>query len=422
MNRRQNDRGPFDKSRTSSVATYFNGPGPLTLLRMDYVYLDNAEATKPDPDVLEEVSVYQEEWYGVPSSDYGHTYDLEALEAVEEGRDRVASAIGADGDQVVFTSGAVESNNLAVKGVARRAGGGHLVVSEIEHSSVLDSASRLESDGFEVTEVEVDVDGLVDPDDVDDAIGEETALVSIGHANNEIGVIQDVEAIGEVCEDREVLFHTDASASFTKTELDVDEAKADLVSLTGGLIHGPKGVGALYVRNDRKLEPILDGDDEEYGLRPGAVNVPGVVGFGVAAERGVETDYSGTRELRDLLIDGVREVERTSVNGSVESRLPTNVNATFFDIEGESILLHLDMRGVAVSTGSACYSKKLAPSHVLSAIGLSPEVSHGSIRFSLSKYTTKEEVEYTLDQLDDVVDRLREISAMGEKRKVPEGR
>jgi len=389
---------------------------------MSYVYLDNAAATKPDPEVLEKMRVYQEEWYGIPSSDYGHTYDLEALEAVNEARETVASAIGAEEDQVVFTSTATESNNLAIKGAVRKAGEGHVVISDIEHSSVLESAKTLKSEGYDVTKVGVDEGGVVDPAEVEEAIRDDTVLVSVMHANREIGVVQDLETIGEVCDDHDVLFHTDAAASFTKVPLDVEDAKLDFASFSGSQIHGPKGVGALYVRNDRKLQSLIDGGDEEMGLRAGTENVPGIVGFSKAVELGEETDYDEVAALRDQLIDGISEIERTKLNGPRKDRLPTNVNTTFLDIEGESILLHLDMRSIAVSTGSACYSKQLQPSHVLSAIGLSPEVSHGSIRFTLSKYTTQDEIEFALEQVEEVVSQLREISAMGRKKNVPGGR
>ncbi|MBS1263337.1 MAG: Cysteine desulfurase IscS 2 [Methanonatronarchaeales archaeon] len=391
-------------------------------ISMTQVYLDNASAAKPFPEVLEAMRPYQEEMYGVPSSDYGHTFDLQAIDAVEDARESAASAMGAEPDRVVFTSGATESNNLAVKGAAYRAGGGHVVVSEVEHSSVLNSAESLSSCGFDVTRVGVDGEGFVDPAEVEGAIRDDTILVSVMHANNEIGTIQELEAIGDVCEDSDVLFHSDASAAFTKTPLDVDAAKLDLASFSGNQVHGPKGTGALYVRNDRKISRVLEGGDEEMGVRPGTVNVPGVVGFGKAVDISEELDYGEVSRLRDRLIDGVLEMDRTRLNGSRENRLPTNVNTTFLDIEGESILLHLDMRGVAVSTGSACYSKKLAPSHVLTAVGLSPEVSHGSIRFSLSVNNSEEEIDYTLEQLREVVSSLREISAMGRKRSVPGGR
>lgn len=389
---------------------------------MTYVYLDNAASTKPDPEVLDAVRTYQEEWYGIPSSDYGHTYDIECIEALESAREKVSGALGAEEGSVAFTAGTTESNNIAIKGAAGRTGEGHVVVSEIEHSSVLESARTLKGHGFDVTRVGVDRDGRVDPADVQDAIRDDTVLVSIGHANNEMGVVQDIAAIGQVCDENDVLFHTDATSSFTKVPLDVEDAKVDLATLSSRHIHGPKGVGGLYVRSDRKLKKVIDGGDEEFGVRAGTPNVPAIVGFAKAVEIGQETDYGPVQELRDRLIDGILDMERTQLNGSREHRLPTNVNTTFLDIEGESILLHLDMRNIAVSTGSACYSKKLAPSHVLSAIGLSPEVSHGSIRFSLSKYTTEEEVDYTLEQVEEVTTSLRQISAMGRKKHVPGGR
>lgn len=389
---------------------------------MSYVYLDNAGTTRPDPEVLDAMRTYQEEWYGVPSSDYGHTFDIEAIEALEDARETVSDAIGAEDGEVAFTSGTTESNNVALKGAARKAGEGHVVVSETEHSSILNSASTLKDRGFDVTEVGVDGEGRLDLEELEDVVRDDTVLVSVGHANNEIGVVQDIEAIGEICDENDALFHTDATSSFTKVPLDVEEAKVDLATLSSRHVHGPKGVGALYVRSDRELAKVIDGGDEEFGVRAGTPNVPGIVGFAKAAEIGRETDYGEVQELRDTLIDGILDMERTRLNGSREHRLPTNVNTTFHDIEGESILLHLDMRDIAVSTGSACYSKKLKPSHVLDAIGLSPEVAHGSIRFSLSKYTTEEEIDYALEQVEEVTTNLREISAMGRKRSVPGGR
>ena len=393
-----------------------------------WIYLDNAATTPLDPRVLEAMMPYLTDRFGNASSHH-HAYGWEAEEAVEAARAQVAALLGAPVRSLVFTSGATESNNLAIKGVfgAYRSKGNHLLVSRIEHKAVLDVCAALEKQGAEVTRLPVDGEGRVDPDAVGRAIRETTILVSIMHANNEIGTIQDLAAIGEVCKRRGVVFHTDAAQSVGKIPFDVDALGVDLVSVSAHKIYGPKGVGALWIRRRSprvSLEPLVDGGGHESGFRSGTLNVPGIVGFGRAAEISAserEAEAERLRRLRDRLLAGIEAgLDDVDVNGDRRDRLPGNLNLSFGYVEGESLLLGLS--GIAVSTGSACTSASLEPSHVLRAIGRRAERAQSSIRFSLGRFNTEEEIEETIRRVVETVRSLRDLSPLYEMLREEAGR
>jgi cysteine desulfurase len=380
------------------------------------IYLDNATTTRTDPEVLKAMEPYFLDYYGLPTTEYGHSFGLRAKEALEEARETLARSIGAEPQEVVFTSGGTESNNLAIKGLALASKGKkHLITSKIEHTSVLNVVKSLEkTEGFKAGYLNVKEEGFLDLEQLKNEISRETLLVSIQHANQEIGTIQDTREIGEICKEKGALFHVDAAQSFTKLPINVKEMNIDLLSISSHKIHGPKGIGALYVKEGVSLKPLLEGAYHELGLRPGAENIPGAVGFGKAAELTNEKQIAHMEKLRDRLIDGLLETPDTRLNGPRgKGRLCNNVNITFKYVEGESVLLHLDMRGIIVTTGSACFSRTLEPSHVILALGLKHEDAHGSVRFSLSKFNTMEEMEYTIENVKDVVQQLRVMSPVG---------
>jgi len=377
------------------------------------VYLDNATTTALDCEVLEAMRPYFSEWYGSPTHEYGHAFGLKATEALEESREVIAESIGAEPGEIVFTSGGTESNNLAIKGLAlANKDMQQLVTSKIEHTSVLNVVKSLEKTGrFRARYLTVDREGFVDLEQLENEINEETLLVSIQHANQEIGTIQDIKEVGRICEDMGVLFHVDAVQSFTKVPIDVKKLDIDLLSISAHKIHGPKGIGALYVREGVKLKPLMEGEHREFGLRPGTENIPGAVGFAKAIETVNDSQLEHMRRLREHLTEGLIEIPDSRLNGPRgDKRLCNNVNITFKFVEGESVLLHLDMRGIIVTTGSACFSKTLEPSHVILALGLKHEDAHGSVRFSLSKYNTFDEMDYAVKNVKDVVEQLRVIS------------
>jgi len=381
------------------------------------IYLDNATTTTLDAEVLEVMRPYFFEWYGSPTHEYGHTFGLKAREALERSREAVASSIEASPEEVIFTSGGTESNNLAIKGLTlasedRR----HLITSKIEHASVLNVIKSLERVGFRAGYLNVDREGFIDLEQLKNEINEETLLVSVQHANQEIGTIQSVKEIGKICEEKGVLFHVDAVQSFTKVPIDVREMNIDLLSVSAHKIHGPKGIGALYVKEGTKLKPLIEGGYHEFGLRSGTENIAGAVGFAKAIEIVNKSQMEHMRGLRDYLMKGLLEIPDSKLNGPRgDKRLCNNVNVTFRFVEGESVLLHLDMRGIIVTTGSACFSKTLEPSHVILALGLKHEDAHGSVRFSLSKYNTLEEMDFTVENVKDVVGQLRVISPVGRR-------
>jgi len=355
--------------------------------------------------------------YGVPAGEFGYGLEEEAGEAIERARETIARRINANPEEVIFTSGGTESNNIAILGAARFRynKGKRVITSKIEHTSVLRIFDKLTRSGFEKVLLDVDREGFVNPADLKTSL-KDVRLVSVQHANQEIGVLQDVAAIGDIARDSGVLFHCDAVQSFAKEKIDVQAMKIDLLSVSSHLIHGPKGVGALYVRDGVKLEPLLEGDDREKGLRPGTPNVAGIVGFAKAVELMTDEDTARMRGLKDELMESLLSIPDSHLNGPRgERRLCNNVNVSFRYVEGEAILMHLDLKGLAVNTGSACYNQKLEPSHVIRAIGGTLEESHSSTRLSLSKWTNKEDVAFATETIKQVVETLRAQSPLAKK-------
>lgn len=379
------------------------------------VYLDNGATTKVADEVLEAMKPYFREKYGNASS--SHLLGREAKGALEEARGVIAKSIGARAEEIIFTSGGTESNNLALKGVAfaNRDRGDHIITTKIEHKCVLNSCKWLEKEGFKVTYLNVGPEGFVSLEDIKRNISNKTTIISVIHGNNEIGTIQNLEEIGKVCRERGVYFHTDACQSFTKTELDVKKQNLDMMTLNGHKIHGPKGVGALYIKKGTKIIPWQHGGEHEYGIRSGTENIPGVVGFAKAAELAMNKKHvKHMTELRNKLIDNVLDIKGVRLNGPIgDKRLCNNANFSFRGIEGEAIGGYLDQKGICSSTGSACSEKLLEPSYVLKAIGLKDEEANGSLRLTLSRYTTKEEIDYTLKVLPGIAKKLRRISPFG---------
>ena len=381
------------------------------------VYMDHAATTPVRPEVVEATLPYFSDRFGNPSSLYALA--REAKEAVEEARGRVAAAIGARPEEVFFTSGGTESDNWAVKGVAAalRKRGDHIITSAIEHHAVLHPCQALEKQGYRVTYLPVDEFGRVDPGAVEDAITDRTILVSVMAANNEIGTIQPIAEIGRIAHDHGILFHTDAVQAIGAYPVDVDAMGADLLALSAHKFGGPKGTGALYIRRGTRIATFMDGGAQERGRRAGTENVPGIVGLGRAIELAVgEMPRSSARiaAMRDRMIRGIlNAIPDTRLNGHPTERLPNNVNVAFRYVEGESILLLLDSLGIAASTGSACTSASLEPSHVLLACGLPPEQGHGSLRLTLGPGNTEDDTDYVLSVLPGVIERLRQISPLG---------
>ncbi|MCK4647573.1 cysteine desulfurase [Candidatus Pacearchaeota archaeon] len=377
---------------------------------MKQIYLDNAATTKVDEEVLKTMLPYFNERYGNASSQ--HLVGQEAKHGLEDSRRKIAKAIGAKQHEIIFTSGGTESNNFAIKGLffANFPEKNHIIISKIEHDCVLNACKWLETQEAEITYLNVDEEGFVNPKDVEKAITDKTILVSIIHGNNEIGTIQDLEAIGKICKQRGVLFHTDACQSFTKVLIDVKKQNLDLVTLNAHKIHGPKGVGALYKREGIKITPLAHGGGHEKNLRSGTENILGIVGFAKAIGITKEKDVEKMIQLRNRLIEGILKIPNVKLNGSKEKRLCSNVNVSFNNIEGEAIGGYLENYGICTSTGSACSSHSLESSHVLKAIGLSPIQANSSLRISLSKYTTQEEIDYFLEKLLKIVEKLRRIS------------
>lgn len=376
------------------------------------VYLDNGATTRVDPQVVSAMSEFFLDEYGNPSS--VHSLGSAAREVVESSRAKLAEMIGAAPDEIVFTSGGSESDNLALKGYARanRHKGNHIIVSAIEHKAVLKSCEALKQEGFDITLLPVDAEGFVSTAELESAITQRTILVSVMHANNVIGTIQDLASLGRVCKKHGVAFHSDTVQSFTKVPIDVEKMHVDMLSFSSHKIHGPKGVGALYVSKGVKLAKMIDGGPQEDGLRAGTENVPGIVGFVRAAGLVTSEEVSKMASLRDKLISRVlKEIPETQLNGP-RKRLANNVNISFKGIDGESILMALDSEGISVSTGSACSSHDSKPNHVLLAIGVPPEDCRGSVRMTLSKWTTDEEINYTVEKLKEIVFRLRKISPL----------
>lgn len=381
------------------------------------IYLDNAAATRMDERVLEAMKPYFFDVYAVATSQFGYSIGLDAREALDNARARIASALGAEPEEFIFTSGDTESSNLAIKGVALALGdkkGRHIITTPIEDFPVLHSVRTLERQGFRVTYVRVDETGRVDLDHLRESITPETILVSIQTANQEIGTLQDIRAIGEICREKGVLFHTDATHAFMRVPIDVREVPVDLITVSAHTIHGPKGIGGLYIRKGTPIKKIMDGGFQEFDLRPGLENIPGAVGFAKAVELVTPEETARLQRMRDRLLERLlNEIPHTRLNGHPVYRLPQNANVSFRFIEGESLLLHLDMRGIAVSTGSACFSRSLEASHVILGIGGDHERAHGSIRFTFGRYNKEEEVDIVVEAVKEIVHELRRISPLG---------
>jgi cysteine desulfurase len=388
---------------------------------MKRIYLDYAATTPTRPEVMQLMSPYFTDYFGNPSSIY--SYGQEARAAVEQSRAKVARLIGARNEEIVFTSGGTESDNTALHGVADalKSKGNHIITSSIEHHAVLHTCRALEAHGCKVTYLKVDKYGMVDPDDVKKAITDKTILISIMHANNEVGTIEPVAEIGKIAKESGVLFHTDAVQSAGHIPLDVDKLGIDLLSMSAHKLCGPKGVGALFLRRGVKLTPFMYGGGQEKDMRSGTENVPGIVGFGRAAElAGQELEVEADRisKLRDRLFEGIKQnIEFVSLNGHPVDRLPNNLNVNIAYIEGESIILNLDLEGICVSTGSACSSTSAEPSHVLLACGLLHENAHGSLRFTLGKWTEQADIDKVVKVLPGIVAKLRAMSPLFKKQK-----
>ena len=381
---------------------------------MDRIYLDNAATTAVDKRVLEAMLPYYSDIFGNPSS--LHSHGQEAKKAIEEAREKVAKALGADSEEIYFTSGGSESDNWALKGVAYalKEKGNHIITTEIEHHAVLHTCRYLEKEGFKVTYLPVDEYGLVKPEDLKKAITDKTILVSIMFANNEIGTIEPIEELVKIAHEKNIYFHTDAVQAVGNVPIDVKKLDVDLLSLSAHKIYGPKGVGALYIKKGVKIHSLIQGGTQEKNRRAGTENVPGIVGLGEAIElitKNLDSHINKLTFLRDKLINGILEkIPYTRLNGHPTKRLPGNVNVSFEFIDGESLILNLDMAGICASSGSACTSGSLEPSHVLLAIGLSKELARGSLRLTIGKDNTEEDIDKVLEALPQIVKRLRSIS------------
>lgn len=382
------------------------------------IYLDNAATTKTAPEVVEAMLPYFTELYGNPSSVY--SFSQKSKEAIMVGREKIAKALGAKTEEIYFTAGGSEADNWALKATAEayRSKGNHIITTKIEHHAILHTGEWLQKNGFEVTYLDVDEFGMVKLEELKKAIRPTTILISVMFANNEIGTLQPIREIGQIAAERGILFHTDAVQAFGQIPIDVDELHIDMLSSSAHKLNGPKGIGFLYIRKGVKIKSFIHGGAQERKRRAGTENVPGIVGYGVAVERAVSTMEERTekeRALRDHLIDRVlAEVPYTRLNGHRTDRLPNNANFSFQFVEGESLLIMLDMAGICGSSGSACTSGSLDPSHVLLAIGLPHEIAHGSLRLTLSDETTKEEIDYVVESIKTIVEKLRNMSPLYE--------
>ncbi|MEG6566237.1 cysteine desulfurase NifS [Thermoanaerobacterium saccharolyticum] len=387
---------------------------------MNRIYLDNAATTPLRTEVLDAMMPYLSNRFGNPSSLY--SYGQEAKKAIEEARDKVAAAIGANADEIFFTSGGTESDNWALKGVAYalKDKGNHIITSRVEHHAILHTCQYLESQGFEITYLPVDEYGLVDPNELKKSIKDSTILVSIMYANNEIGTIEPIEELVKVAHEKGILFHTDAVQAVGNVPIDVKELNVDMLSMSAHKIYGPKGVGALYIRKGLRIDTLLQGGAQERNRRAGTENVAGIVGFGTAIElitKNIDEHIKKLTMFRDKLIDGILKIPYTRLNGHPNKRLPGNVNVSFEFVDGESLILSLDMEGICVSSGSACTAGSIDPSHVLLAIGLPEEIAHGSLRLTIGEENTEEEIDTVINKLPKIVDRLRQMSPLFERVK-----
>jgi cysteine desulfurase len=383
------------------------------------IYMDHSATTPVAPEVLDAMMPYFNIKYGNASS--LHSFGREAREALEESRVTVAGVLKAKPDEIIFTSGGTESDNLAIKGIAHRYQdkGKHIITTSIEHPAVLEVCRALTKAGFQVTYLPVNKEGLVELSSLESAIRDDTILISVMHANNEIGTIQPIEEIGKLAKEKDIFFHTDAVQSVGKIPTDVDKMGVDLLSLSAHKLYGPKGIGALYVRTGTRLQNIIQGGGHEKNLRSGTENVPGAVGLATAAkmaDESIDEEAKRLTRLRDWLAKAILDnIKEAWINGSMEKRLPGNLNFSFRYVEGESLLLFLDSKGIAASTGSACSSKKLEPSHVLRSLGLKPEECHGSLRIAMGRSNNQGQVEYVAKAIQEAVARFRAMSPLGQK-------
>ena len=386
---------------------------------MKNIYFDNAATTKLDDEVLKEMLPYLKDNYGNPSSIY--KLGREARKAIEDSREKIAKVLNCKANEIYFTAGGSESDNTAIKGIAKanKKRGNHIITSKIEHPAVLETCKQLEKEGFEITYISVDEKGIVDLEELKKSIKPTTILITIMFANNEIGTIQPIEEIGKIAKENNIYFHTDSVQAVGGIKIDVQKLNIDSLSLSGHKFYGPKGVGALYVKTGVPFEKFISGGHQERNKRAGTENVAGIVGIGKAIELAYENldEYNKKiKELRDYYVKQVEEkIPYIKINGDMEKRLPGNSNISFRFIEGEGLLLNLDLKGICASSGSACTSGSLDPSHVLLAIGLPHEIAHGSLRVSIGKYNTKEEIDYLIENLMEIVTRLREMSPLWER-------
>ncbi|MDK2823149.1 MAG: cysteine desulfurase [Clostridia bacterium] len=383
---------------------------------MRRVYMDHSATTPVRPEVAQVVTKYFTETFGNASS--VHAFGREARKGVETAREQIANLIKAKPEEIFFTSGGTEADNMAIIGtaLANKDKGKHIITTQIEHHAVLDTCKYLEKQGFEVTYLPVDAEAMLDMETLKKAIRKDTILITIMHVNNEVGTILPIKEIGAIAKENNILFHVDAVQSFGKLPIDVNQMNIDMLSASGHKIYAPKGIGCLFLRKGTKLSPIMFGGAQERKRRPGTENVPGIVGFGLAAElagKEMEEENKRLTKLRDKLIDGILEkIPESQLNGHRTQRLPGNVNVSLRYIEGESLLLMLDLKGIAASSGSACTSGSLDPSHVLMAMGICHEIAHGSLRLTLGKINTEEDIDYVLEVLPEIVEKLREMSPL----------
>ena len=391
---------------------------------MSRIYMDNAATTPLSNEVLSEMMAVMTKDFGNPNS--LHSFGREAKQYIDIARARVAKGIGCDEEEVYFTSGATESNNWAIIGIAKayRHKGNHIITTKIEHPSVLETCRKMEREGYRVTYLDVDETGLVRIDQLLHYISSDTILISIMAANNEVGTIQNIQTIANIAKEKDVIFHTDATQAVGAINLNVHEMGIDALSLSGHKLNGPKGVGALYISNRIVITPFMNGGEQEYGLRAGTSNVAGIVGLGKAVEictRDILANSKKVRDIREYFISQVKEkIELTYLNGHPIQRLPNNINLSFGMVDGESLMCMLDLNGIAVSTGSACSSGSTEASHVLTAMGVPADLVQGAIRFSISKSTSKQDIDFVVEKLVDCVAKLRKISAM-QKSQVGKG-
>ena len=382
---------------------------------MERIYLDHGATTPLDPRVLEAMIPFLKEDFGNPSS--LHFFGREVKKQLEEAREKVAGILGAEPEEIIFTSGGTEADNLALGGVVRalREKGKHIITTAVEHHAVLDTCTALKKEGFDITILPVDCYGMVEPQHVKEAIREDTLLVSVIYGNNEVGTVQPLEEIGQITREKGVLLHTDAVQTVGNLPLEVEKLQVDLLALSAHKFYGPKGAGILYCRQGIEIDRMLHGGGQERGRRAGTENVPGIIGMARAMEIAVEEKEENTRrmeKLRDKLIEGLLSMEDVYLNGHPTRRLAGNVNASFEYIEGEALLLSLDYKGIAASSGSACSSGSMEPSHVLLAMGIPEQTAHGSVRFTLGRHTTEEEIDYVLEVVPEAVQKLRDMSSI----------